>query len=239
MLKRLERLLITFTKFVFGNMPFLRKIEISIRFRRVYKNNFRKIKFLGQYFQDMIAFLYLQKKNNGFYIDVGANDGITGSNTFVFEQIGWKGVCIEPHPDIYKKLIKYRKCDCFNAALSNNTNEDVDFFKANALSCLNEGMTESHKQRAEKNEKTEIIKVKTITFDKIMENYPNVKHIDFISLDVEGHEIQILENINFQKYSFGFFTIEKSNPEKIKEIMQKNGYILFMEIGADIMFIPG
>jgi hypothetical protein len=77
-----------------------------------------------------------------------------------------------------------------------------------------------------------------MTFDEIMENHPNVKHIDFMSLDVEGHEVKILETINFGKYTFGLFTIENNEPEKIKALMSKNGYKVFMEIGADTMFIP-
>jgi len=164
------------------------------------------------------------------------------SNTYIFEQIGWKGICIEPQPDVYKILKMYRKCDCYNVAISSKANESVDFFKAtinaSGLSGLNEGMSESHKQRAKEHGKIEIIQVKTMTFDEIMANYPNKTHIDFLSLDVEGHEIPILETINFNKYSFGFLTIEKNDPEKLKEIMKKNGYRFFMEIGADIMFIP-
>jgi hypothetical protein len=71
-----------------------------------------------------------------------------------------------------------------------------------------------------------------------MKNYTNINHIDFLSLDVEGHEVPILETIDFQKYTFGILAIEKNNPEKIIDIMQKNGYKIFMEIGADLIFIP-
>jgi hypothetical protein len=81
-----------------------------MRFKRKYKQNFGKLKFQGQFFQDMIAFLYLQNKKDGFYLDIGANDGISGSNTYIFEQIGWNGICIEPQPDVYKILKKYRNC---------------------------------------------------------------------------------------------------------------------------------
>jgi len=228
-------------KFSLANLPFLRSIEVSLRFKWNYKRNFKNLKFSGQYFQDMIAFLYLQDIKKGFCMDIGANSGIGLSNTYIFEQIGWNGLCIEPQPNTYKMLKKNRKCDCYNVALSSKNNESVDFFKAtaNVLSGLNEGMSESHKRQASEFGKTEIIKVKTMTFDAIMANYPNVKHIDFLSLDVEGHEVPILETIDFGKYSFGFLTIERSNPERIKEIMQKNGYKVFIEkIGADIMFVP-
>jgi hypothetical protein len=77
-----------------------------------------------------------------------------------------------------------------------------------------------------------------MTFDELMKKYPNINNIDFMSIDVEGHEMEILESIDFTKYNFGLLTIEKSEPEKIKELMKRNGYKFFMEVGADIMFIP-
>jgi hypothetical protein len=73
---------------------------------------------------------------------------MSGSNTYIFEQLEWQGVCIEPQSDIFLQLKKYRNCDCYNVAISSQSNESVEFFKAygaNALSRLNEGMTEAHK----------------------------------------------------------------------------------------------
>jgi FkbM family methyltransferase len=240
MLKKIRRVFVNFVKYILYKLPFLRRLEIAMRFKRIYKRNFGNIKFQGAHFQDLIAFLYLQNVKKGFYIDIGANDGISGSNTYIFEQIGWNGICIEPLPNIYKMLKRYRNCTCYNVAVSSETSEKIDFFKAtaSALSGLNKGMSVAHKQWAEEYGKTEIIKVKTMTFDEIMANYPNVNHIDFLSMDVEGHEIPILETIDFKKYTFGFLTIERSNGEKIRDIMKKNGYRVYMERGADIMFIP-
>lgn len=225
---------------ILARLYFLRKLEVTMRFRRLYKRNFQNIKFQGARFQDMIAYYYLRGKKDGFYIDIGANDGISGSNTYIFEKIGWKGICVEANPIIYKILTKYRRCGAYNVAISNQTNDDVDFLVAAAdgLSGLADSMSESGKQEAQKYGNIKNIKVRTMTFDEVMSNYPDVKHIDFISLDVEGHEVSILETIDFQKYTFGFLTIEKSAPEKIMDIMLKNGYVKFMDIGSDLMFVP-
>jgi FkbM family methyltransferase len=227
-------------KDILANLFFLRSIEISMRSKRYYKRNFGNLKFQGEYFQDMIAFCFLEKIKKGFYLDIGANDGISGSNTYIFEQIGWDGICIEPQPNVYKMLKKYRKCNSYNVALSSKKNDSVDFYKttANALGGFGDDMSEEQKTRIENYGKFETIKVKTMTFDEIMNNYPNIKHIDFLSLDVEGHELSILKTINFQKYSFGFLTIEKNNSEKIKQIMKENNYNIFMERKSDIMFVP-
>jgi len=178
---------------------------------------------------------------NGFFIDIGAYDGIIGSNTYIFEQIGWKGVCIEPQPKIFRQLKRNRKCDLYNVALSSHSSENVEFFIAhNApfLSGINKGMEVTHKNQAKEYGKTNIINIKTITFDKLMENYQDLTYIDFISIDVEGHEIEILETINFEKYRFGLLCIENNDTLNLKNLMCKNGYKIFMEVGADIMFIP-
>jgi len=234
--------MIVLAKFFFRNLPFLRGLEIALRARLYsglcYRNNFGKLWFQGQWGQDIIACLYLKNITEGFYIDIGAYDGVVLSNTYIFEQLGWRGICIEPNPGIYKRLKQYRKCDCYNVALSSESKENVDFLAAGVLGGLNVGMSEQTKERAENAGGMEIIKVKTMTFDEIMANHPDIKHIDFMSLDVEGHEIPILETINFEKYTFGLITVEANDAEQLKDIMRKNGYRIFMRTGGDLMFIP-
>jgi len=222
-------------------LPFGKQIAVSIGSYRTYKRNFGKIKFLSANLQDMIAYMFLPKEQDGFFIDIGAGDGIVVNNTYIFEQIGWKGICIEPQPDIFNCLKRNRKCDCYNVALSSVNNESVDFNKVHGernFSGLNMSMSELQKRNIEKYGEIEIIKVKTITFDELMKKYPNISEIDFMSVDTEGHEMEILKTINFEKYKFKLITIERNEPDKIKGYMRQNGYKIFMEIGADIMFIP-
>ncbi|GHV93668.1 hypothetical protein AGMMS50268_41710 [Spirochaetia bacterium] len=182
------------------------------------------------------------KQNDRFFVDIGANDGLIGSNTYVFEQMGWRGICVEPQPDIFRHYLKRnRNCDCYNVALTSKSNENAEFFKAhgaNALSGLNEGMSEAHKKWAGEYGKVEIISVKTMTFDEIMGKYSPITHIDFMSIDVEGHEMDILKTINFKKYSFSFLTIEGSEPEKIKDHMKQNGFYGLKIIICGLKYMP-
>jgi FkbM family methyltransferase len=224
------------------SLPFGRCIMSSISSNRVINKNLGKIKFQGQWLQDMIAYMYFSEIKNGFYIEIGANDGVMYSNTYVFEQLGWRGICVEPQKDIFEKyLTKYRKCDCRNVAISSKSEENAEFLLAtgfNPISGLTVGMDDEHKNWTKEHGAIEMIKVKTITFDELMSNYPDVTVIDFISIDVEGHESEILNSIDFSKYKFRFLLIENNEPEKIKNILEMNGYKEVMKIGLDIIFIP-
>ena len=69
-------------------------------------------------------------------------------------------------------------------------------------------------------------------------NYPDVKHIDFLSIDIEGGELIVLETIDFNKYSFGLITVENNFEEGVLvNFMKKNGYKVLIDIGLDILFI--
>ena len=202
--------------------------------------------FQGEVLQDLYAYLFFNGKKDGFYIDIGANDGKHQSNTYFFEHMGWKGVCIEPQKDIFEILKQNRKCDVYNAAISGESKEEAEFIKAagaQGLSGLNSQMSKAHKKRIKKeNGKIEIIKIKTLSFEDLMKNYPEKLHIDFLSIDVEGAEMSILKGVDFSKYSFGLLTIENNEEtegmgNELIKFMDSKGYRVLHDLGLDIMFI--
>ncbi|MDR2601798.1 MAG: FkbM family methyltransferase [Spirochaetaceae bacterium] len=205
------------------------------------------LNFRGQVWQDGIAYLYFNGKKDGFYIDIGANDGVAINNTLVFEQLGWKGICVEPVPEIFNELKKNRTCDCYNVAIANKSGESVEFIKAEGvevLSGLTSEMAQAHKNRIlRENGKIRKIYVKTLSFADLMADYKGLKHIDFMSIDVEGAEMSILKAINFKEYSFGLITVEnneevKGGGNRLKKYMKEQGYKVYADLGLDIMFIP-
>lgn len=88
----------------------------------------KKLKFYSQYKQDEWLYNnFFKDKENGVFLEIGADDGIDKSNTLFFEeQLGWKGMCIEPSPERFNMLKNNRKCICENYALSDEIKE-VDF----------------------------------------------------------------------------------------------------------------
>jgi FkbM family methyltransferase len=203
--------------------------------------------FQGEINQDLLAFLWFKGKRDGFYIDIGANDGVNSSNTYLFEKIGWKGVCVEPIPELFRTLTENRKCDCYNVAISDKNNDEAEFVKAlgvEVLSGLEKEMTESHKERIFR-EKGEIqtIKVKTITFNELMSNHQNINYVDFLSVDVEGAEMSILKTIDFKKYKFGLISVENNEEtpgdgERMRNYMLERGYKMLTNLPWDMVFVP-
>jgi len=197
--------------------------------------------FSAQAAQDIIAYLFFKGKNEGFYIDIGAKDGVSGSTTFWAEQAGWKGICVEPQKSTFEKMKKVRKCSLYNCAVSNKSQENVEFItfpNINFRSGLAGTMTENHIIEAKKFSNMEKDFVSTKTFGDIMADFENVNFIDFLSIDTEGHEMQVLESIDFTKFKFGLITIETQDGSDVVRYIENNGYKKFMVAGSDCLFVP-
>jgi FkbM family methyltransferase len=180
--------------------------------------------------QDINVLKYYNNKKNGYFIEIGANDGIKLSNTYLLEkEYNWKGICVEPIPNIFELLCKNRtKSFCCNKAIYNKNNIEVDFDIANDCELLS-GISDKidcHKEKVDNN-KTKI-KVKTITFNTLLETYNAPLYIDYLSLDTEGTELDILNSVDLNKYIFGLIDIEHNYIEprrsKIRELLLSYGY---------------
>lgn len=86
--------------------------------------------YYSQYGEDLILDQFFKAKNitNGFFVDVGALDGIHLSNTYKFEQDGWNGICIEPHKQYFGLICKNRKSINYNVACGNKNQDNIEFF---------------------------------------------------------------------------------------------------------------
>src|SRR5205823_12423666 len=83
---------------------------------------------MSQLGQDKVVDEYLRGKRNGVFVDIGAYDGVTFSNTLMLEnERDWTGICIEPLPDVCAALRKNRRCICVQACIGNREDREVDF----------------------------------------------------------------------------------------------------------------
>lgn len=169
---------------------------------------------------------------NGFFIEVGANDGFSQSNTYYFERFrGWTGILIEGIPELYQKCILERpKSKVFNYVLvAENFPELYATMKyANLMSIVkgalkSEEADENHVKKGSEIQKNVVpyeVKVSARTLTSILEEC-QVNEIDFLSLDVEGFELNVLQGLDFNKYKPKYMLIETRFKDEIEEYISE------------------
>lgn len=182
--------------------------------------------YYSQIGQDKWVNSILKNKKNGYFIELGACDGLHLSNTLFFERhLEWNGICIEPNDNYFKELQKNRKCNISNELVSSTSNNIVDFSICEAGSGIIDNNVGPFTSR------NTIVKKLTVTLESILDRFNSPSIIDYLSLDVEGHEYSILSTFPFNKYKFRCITVEHNAPHQgdkqqmlIRDILEKNGY---------------
>ena len=174
----------------------------------------------SQIFQDLFVDYVFKQKKSFFYCEVGAADGIKFSNTFFLEkQRRWKGILCEPSLHWREKIKKNRPNNILIFDPISNKSSERLFYENdnNFLSGLEPGTQKS----------TKSYKVNTITLNSIFLKY-KVKNIDYLSIDVEGHEISVLQGLNFTRYRPKVISIEHNyiQKKKIHKILSALNYNL-------------
>jgi FkbM family methyltransferase len=196
----------------------------------------------SQLAQDLTVINFF-KKFNGYFIEIGAIDGIELSNTYLLEKkYNWKGICVEPIPRKFDMLCKNRPNSlCSNKAVFSESNRTVIFDIANNAEFLSgiSDCIDCHSAAVNAN-KTQIV-VQTITLNDLLEQFNAPPFIEYLSLDTEGSELEILKAVDFQKYTFGIIDVEHNFVEprrtQIRELLTSNGYVFVKENQWDDHYI--
>lgn len=167
---------------------------------------------------------YLKNQAMGNCIEVGAVDGYDHSNTLFFEYKGWNCLCIEPQPQYFTNLERNRKL-ALNYAIASKEEKDVTFYQVlckmndtyypwSGMSGLeiDERLLETHKEMGLDPIVREI-KVNTKRLDWCIDNYFDYDIIDFISIDTEGTELDVLRSFDVNKYNTKLLVIENNHNE--------------------------
>lgn len=175
--------------------------------------------------QDLNVVSFFNKKTGLFFLDVGANDGKTLSNTYLLEKkYNWKGICSEPLPKAFKQLRQCRNVKCDNNAVFSESGLSLEFSESNLFS----GLTKYIDKYDFVKRKNKII-VKTITLQDLLEKYKVEKIIHYFSLDTEGSELEILKSVDFNKHIFLYINLEHNYVEPrrtyIRNLLLSNGYL--------------
>ncbi|MEM7270742.1 MAG: FkbM family methyltransferase [Pseudomonadota bacterium] len=173
---------------------------------------------------------------NGYFLDIGAHDGVNISNTYLLEKNhGWQGLLIEANPNTFKSLEANRSSKAVNTCLDYKEGE-VEFALQDVV--VNGGIVDPTLDNASA-EGAEVIKVKTRRLEDVLEECGAPANIHYMSIDVEGAEARILLDFNFEKYSFACMTIERPSL-LLRQRLADLGYVLVREVpGQDCFYIHG
>lgn len=204
------------------------------------------MKFYSQCRQDEYVYTtFFNEKKDGYFVDIGAHDGITFSNSKAFEELGWTGVCAEPNPKVFELLVNNRdtnKTKCVMKAISDTVGVAkflrVNVYGPEMLSGLADDLDLKQRSR---------IKLETTGFDNpydyidvecdLFENIVDKTEIDFLSLDTEGNELKILKSIDFNKFDINIITCENNNYDNsIIDFLTKNGYEFLGRLEGDELY---
>jgi FkbM family methyltransferase len=144
---------------------------------------------------------------NGFFLDVGSGDGTFMSNTKALEQKGWTGICVDPFP----RNMQDRSCQIFKEVVFSKTGERVKFWAAKELGrivdTLGDPTLKDILQTAP------IVEFTTVTLADILERAKAPRFIHYVSMDIEGGEIDALKGFPFDKYQIGTLSVEHNYQE--------------------------
>jgi FkbM family methyltransferase len=166
---------------------------------------------------------------DGVYLECGANNGVTQSNTYTLEKdLGWSGVLIEPSKTAFEECKRSRSdknifVNCALVSSDYEGNTIVGDFDGHLMSSVNgKRRNNSHYETVQARKLSEVLSEKSFS------------EIDFFSLDAEGYEYEILKGINFDIHSFKFILIEiySWDFEKIKLLLERNGYELIENLSG-------
>jgi FkbM family methyltransferase len=196
--------------------------------------------YYSQFGEDRILAEIFNRKKQGLCIEVGANDGVNDSNTMYFESIGWNCILIEPNPVLCKMIRASRNATLVEVAASDKNGETSLFVaegaeRAHGVSTINPAEEALNKIKSYGFTYSEV-KVNTRSLNDILENLKIDHQIDFISVDVEGHEMEVLKGFSIEIWKPTVILVEdNSNCEKfdVRNYLKNYGYLPFKRTGVN------
>ncbi len=166
-----------------------------------------------------VAEVYDQKQN-GYFLDFGALDGILTSNTYTLEKdLGWTGIVVEANPTSYPDVCRNRTSITINAALWSKSREQLEMLDAHGLSSAIQHQDNDTLGDLRRSITKRHFSIDTINPTELLERHQAPELIEYLSLDIEGAEMEVLRSFDFKRFKPGLMTIEHSEvPAKQNEM---------------------
>lgn len=181
----------------------------------------------SQFGQDAFVLATLLFKKGGYFVDFGATDGVSGNNSYILEKnYGWKGILAEPARCWHEALQRNRRADMELSCVAATSGESIPFYEKGVLSGMRSHLPlGSRLKRLTKSQR--FYEVPTISLLDLLKKHRAPKVIDYLSMDTEGSELEILSAFDFSAYRFRVITCEhnyKPNRERIFALLRSHGY---------------
>lgn len=201
----------------------------------------------GQYGQDQLIDKELfGGRRGGVFVDIGAHDGVTFNNTVYFERaLGWRGLCVEPIPDVFAELQKNRSAACVRACIARNKGTR-EFLRATGYAEMLSGMADAYDPRHVERIREEVsefggtmttIEVACERLDVLLRDH-GFTSVDLLSVDVEGAELEVLDSFNLRRLQPSVVCIENNYRDRaIWRAMTSAGYRPYLRIRQDEIYL--
>jgi FkbM family methyltransferase len=190
----------------------------------------------GQFGEDRILADIFSDRTHGYCVEIGADDGRTGSATYLFERRGWQCLLAEPIPESVEEIRRHRACTVVNCAVSNREGEATFGIAEGVKEMSTLDLSPAHVAWIERMGGTvKEISVPTATLDSLLADaaFPEIQ---FVTIDVEGHELAVLEGFTLEAHKPRIVIIEDnsiSGDPRVAKYMSDRGYVHFRRTGVN------
>jgi FkbM family methyltransferase len=195
--------------------------------------NFQKS--YSQLQQDLVAEYISQKSanNSRYFVEFGATDGLKLSNSFSLEQHGWTGLLVEPNEIWHEELLLNRRVTIDHRCVYSSSNIKIEFINSEfgELSGIEKHADQDGWSNTRR--KGSISQVETVTLEDLLRYHNAPSRINYLSVDTEGSEFEIMKVFNFELWSFDFISVEHNfgeNEKHMQDLLEENGYFRILPI---------
>ncbi len=183
----------------------------------------------GEIFQDIFVMLCLERNDPGFFVEFGATDGLEGSNTWLMEKkFGWNGIVAEPGRVWKERLARNRSCIIESDCVWSETGKQLEFRQANDAGFSTLSTYADKDRHALHRSNCQTYFVETVSLHDMLLRSNSPKKIDYISIDTEGSEFDILSSFPFEQWDISILTVEhnfRADRENMQKLMQSHGFV--------------
>jgi FkbM family methyltransferase len=205
----------------------------------------------SQFGQDAFVLARLLFKKGGYFVDFGATDGVTGNNSYILEKrYGWKGILAEPARCWHEALQRNRQANVELSCVAATSGQTIPFHEKGVFSSMRSQLSLGRRLK-QLTKPRRFYDVPTISLLDLLKKHRAPRVIDYLSMDTEGSELEILSAFDFSAYRFRVITCEhnyKPNREKIFALLSSHGYDRVFQsiseaddwyVARDVSEVPG